>query len=65
MHLVLEQALEREIQYRFRGARGAGTGKWGLGDLGGTPACLPAPPDGVGQALEGSWRDKSCMESRS
>lgn len=63
MHLVLEQALERDTVPLLECQRGQDLGKSGLGDLmGGPPACL-IPRNGVGQALEGGLQEKSWIGS--
>lgn len=55
MHLVLEQALERDTVPLLERQRGQDLGNLGPGDsVGGTPACLPLLN---GQALEGAgWK---------
>lgn len=52
MHLVLEQALERDTVPLPECQRGQDLGNWGLGDLMGRP--LPASPHWCG-AGNGGW----------
>lgn len=62
MHLVLEQALERDTVPLPECQRGQDLGKIRLrGPNGGAPACLS--PHGVGQALEGGLQEGSCIGS--